>query len=88
MSACPDYVIAFIEGYLCAVIGERLTTNNVSEEELDEAGHAAEKCVEHHIERLKLSDDAKNTARTKYKFWVESALQGMKNRLRESGRLL
>lgn len=88
MKNYKDYVIAFMDGYMYAVIGECLTTDNVSEEELDEARHAAEKCVEHHIEQSKLSEDAKNIARTKYKFWVESALQGMKNRLRESGRLL
>ena len=37
-----DYIIAFVEGYICAIIGERMTTTKVSEAELDNAKHAAE----------------------------------------------
>lgn len=35
-----DYIAAFIEGYICAIIGgRRMTTAKVSEEELDNAKH-------------------------------------------------
>lgn len=37
---------SFIEGYMCAVIGERLTVAKVSEAELDNVKRLAEKCVE------------------------------------------
>ena len=32
-----DYITAFIEGYICAIIGERMTIAKVSEAELDDA---------------------------------------------------
>ena len=38
-----DYITAFVEGYICAIIGERMTTAKVSEAELDNAKHSAEK---------------------------------------------
>lgn len=38
-----DYITAFIEGYMCAIIGERMTIAKVSEAELDNAKHSAEK---------------------------------------------
>lgn len=83
-----DYITAFIEGYICAIIGERMTTAKVSEEELDNAKHSAEKYVEFQIERSDFSDEEKEAMKKDYKIWAESALQGMKRRLRESGRLL
>ena len=79
-----DYITAFIEGYICAIIGERMTTAKVSETELDNAKHSAEKYVEFQIEHSDFSEEEKKD----YKLWAESALQGMKKRLRDSGRLL
>ena len=83
-----DYITAFIEGYICAIIGERMTTAKVSEAELDNAKHAAEKHVEYQIEHSNFSEEEKKAMKKDYKLWAESALQGMKKRLRESGRLL
>lgn len=83
-----DYITAFIEGYICAIIGERMTTAKVSEEELDNAKHSAEKYVESQIEHSDSSDEEKEAMKKGYKLWAELALQGMKKRLRESGRLL
>lgn len=83
-----DYITAFIEGYICAIIGERMTTAKVSEEELDNAKLAAEKYVEFQIEHSDFSCEEKETMKKDYKLWAESALQGMKKRLRDSGRLL
>ena len=83
-----DYIAAFIEGYICAIIGERMTTANVSEAELDNAKHSAEKYIEFQIEHSDFSDEEKDAMKKDYKLWAESALQGMKKRLRESGRLL
>ena len=83
-----DYITAFIEGYICAIIGEQMTIAKVSEAELDNAKRAAEKYVEFQIEHSNFSDEEKIAMKNDYKLWAESALQGMKNRLRESGRLL
>ena len=82
-----DYITAFIEGYICAIIGERMTTAKVSEAELDNAKHAAEKYVEFQIEHSNSSEEEKQAMKKDYKLWAESALQGMKKRLRDSGRL-
>lgn len=54
-----DYITAFIEGYICAIIGERMTTAKVSEAELDNAKHSAEKYVESQIEHSDSSDEEK-----------------------------
>lgn len=83
-----DYITAFIEGYICAIIGERMTIAKVSEAELDNAKHSAEKYVEFQIEHSDFSEDEKEAMKKDYKLWAESALQGMKKRLRDSGRLL
>ncbi len=83
-----NYIMAFIEGYICATIGERLTAAKVSETQLEAAKQAAEKCVEFQIEHSSLSDEEKNRMKNDYKLRADSALQGMKRRLRESGRLL
>ena len=65
-----------------------MTTAKVSEAELDNAKHSAEKYVEFQIEHSNFSDDEKEAMKKDYKLWAESALQGMKKRLRESERLL
>lgn len=83
-----DYITAFIEGFICAIIGERMTTAKVSEAELDNAKHSAEKYVEFQIEHSDFSGEEKKAMKNDYRLWAESALQGMKKRLRESGRLL
>ena len=83
-----DYIIAFIEGYICAIIGERMTIAKVSEAELDNAKHSAEKYVEFQIEHSDFSEEEKEAMKKDYKLWAESAMQGMKKRLRDSGRLL
>ena len=49
MQNTQDYITAFIEGYICAIIGERMTIAKVSEAELDNAKHSAEKYVEFQI---------------------------------------
>lgn len=83
-----DYITAFIEGYICAIIGEQKTTAEVSEQKLDYAKHSAEKYVEFQIEHSDFSEEEKEAMKKDYKLWSESALQGMKKRLRDSGRLL
>ena len=83
-----DYITAFIEGYICAIIGERMTIAKVSEAELDNAKHSAEKYVEFQIEHSDFSEEEKEAMKKDYKLWAESALQGMKKRLRDSDRLL
>lgn len=83
-----DYITAFIEGYICAIIGERMTIAKVSEAEFDNAKHSAEKYVEFQIEHSDFSEEEKEAMKKDYKLWAESALQGMKKRLHEVGRLL
>lgn len=87
MQRDKDYITAFVEGYICAFIGERMTAAKVSEAELDNAKHSSEKYVEFQIEHSYFSNEEKEAMKKNYKLWAESALQGMKKRLRESGRL-
>lgn len=83
-----DYITAFIEGYICAIIGERMTIAKVSVVELDNAKHSAEKYVEFQIEHSDFSEEEKEAMKKDNKLWAESALQGMKKRLRDSDRLV
>ena len=83
-----DYITAFIEGYICAIIGERMTIAKVSVVEIDNAKHSAEKYVEFQIEHSDFSEEEKEAMKKDYKLWAESALQGMKKRLRDSDRLV
>ena len=68
-----DYITAFIEGYICAIIGERMTIAKVSEAELDNAKHSAEKYVEFQIEHSDFSEEEKEAMKKDYKLWAESA---------------
>ena len=65
-----------------------MTTAKVSEAELDNAKHLGEKCVEFRIEHSDFSEEEKEAMKKDYKLWAESALRGMKKRLRKSGRVL
>jgi hypothetical protein len=40
------------------------------------------------LAKLELSEEEKEAMKKDYKLWAECALQGMKKRLRDSGRLL
>ena len=65
-----------------------MTIAKISEAELDNAKHSAEKYVEFQIEHSDFFEEEKEAMKKDYKLWSESALQGMKKRLRDSGRLL
>ena len=68
-----DYITAFIEGYICAIIGERMTIAKVSEAELDNAKLSAEKYVEFQIEHSDFSEEEKEAMKKDYKLWAECA---------------
>lgn len=66
-----DYITAFIEGYICAIIGERMTIAKVSEAELDNAKHSDEMYVEFQIEHSDFSEEEKEAMKKEYKLWAE-----------------
>lgn len=72
-----DNVTAFIEGYICAIVGERMTTAKVSEVELGNAKHSAEKYVEYQIEHSDISEEEKEEMSVDYNFGAETALLGL-----------
>lgn len=82
-----DNNIAFIKGYIIATLGEIVTSARVSESELDAANKVIERYVEQQIEQSLVSDIEKGNKKNELKLWAESFIQGMKKRLRESGRL-
>lgn len=82
------YITAFIEGYICAIIGERMTIAKVPEAELDNAKHSAEKYVEFQIEHSNFTDEEKKEELKKnYEHWADVTLEGIKQRLRDSDKL-
>lgn len=82
-----DSDIAFVKGYVIAVLGEIMTAACVSESELDAAKKVIERYVEQQIEQSSCSDTEKDNKKNELKLWAEAFLQGMKKRLRESGRM-
>lgn len=66
MRNAKDYITAFVEGYICAIIGEQMTTAKVSVAELDDAKRAAEKYLEFQIEHPNFSDEEKNVMKKDY----------------------
>lgn len=68
------YIIAFMNGYVFAIKGEQMTAVKVSEADLDNAKHAAEKYVEFQIEHSDFSEEEKKAMKKDYKLWAESAL--------------
>ena len=54
---------------------------------LDSIKKTAMKCMEDYVEQLNLSDSDKEEMKRNHEQWADLALEGVKERLRESGKL-
>lgn len=82
-----DMCYACLYGYFYAKQTEWLVHGKIQEAVLDEVKEAAVKCMEDYIERQKLSESDKEEMKRNHKQWADLALKGVKERLRECGKL-
>ena len=83
-----EYCIAFCDGYFYAQLGEKLTNGKVTENELDLAKETAQKCIEQKIAYSGFDEKQKQEMKENFHEWADTVMQGLKQRLRESGRII
>lgn len=87
MTELEKMCLAYLEGYICAMVMNDLLPSEVLESDLDNIKELAVKCMEEYISHQKLSDKAKEELKRNHKQWADLALKGLKQRLRESGKI-
>lgn len=80
-----EYCIAFCEGYFYAQLGERLNDGKVTEHTLDLAKETAQTFMEQQIAYSGFEEKQKQVIKEKLHEWADTAMEGFKKRLRESG---
>lgn len=83
-----EYCIAFCDGYFYAQLGERLNNGKVPEHTLDLAKETVQTCMEQQIAYSSFDEKQKQVMKENLHEWADTAMQGFKKRLRESGRLI
>lgn len=87
MIALKDLCFAYLDAYIYAKQTEWLIYGKIQGSVLDSIKKAAVKCMEDYVEQLNLSDSDKKKVKQNHEQWADLALKGVKERLRESGKL-
>ena len=87
MITIRDICTAYLDAYILAKQAEWLIHGKIQGTILDAVKAAAVKCMEDYVEQLNLSDSDKEEMKRDYEQWADLALEGVKERLRESGKL-
>lgn len=82
-----DLCAAYVEGYIQASLSNCLIHGKIKSEELDDIKELAMKCMENYIAHLNLTAMEKEEMKQNYKQWSDFALQGIKQQLRDSGKM-
>lgn len=82
-----DICTAYLEGYIYAKITESLITSKIQSSNLDALKKFAVESVKDYIERSDFSFDQKEYMKKNYEHWVDLTLHGIKQRLRDVGKL-
>lgn len=83
-----DLCMAYLEGYMRAKVAEFLISGKMLSSDLDKIKETAVKCMEEYISQQNLSDGEKEKLKENHKQWADMTLEGIKQRLRERGRLI
>lgn len=78
---------AYIEGYFCARITERLIIGKIQSQDLDKLKNTAVECMKDYIEHSQFSNEEKEEQKKNYEHWADVTLKGIKQRLRDSDKL-
>lgn len=82
-----DICTAYVEGYIHAKLTEQLLHGKIQGATLDVIKETAVKCLEDYVAQLKLSESDKEEMKRNHKQWADLVLEGIKERLRESGKI-
>lgn len=87
MTELEKMCLAYLEGYICAMVTNDLLPGEVLESDLDNIKELAVKCMEEYISHQNLSDKDKEELKRSHKLWADMTLGGLKQRLRECGKI-
>ena len=82
-----DLCVAYLEGYMRANVAKFMISGKMLSSDLDRIKETAVKCMEEYISQQDLSDEDKEKMKENHKQWADMTLEGIKQRLRESGKL-
>lgn len=82
-----DLCFAYLDAYLYAKQTEWLIHGKIQGVILNKEKETAVKCMEDYVEQLNLSETDKEEMKHNHKQWADLALKGVKERLRESGKI-
>lgn len=80
-------ICAFIYGYKYCTITEHLITSKIQSVDLDKLKNTAVECKKDYIEHSDYSTEEKEKLKKNYERWADVTLNGIKQRLRDSGKL-
>ena len=83
-----DICTAYLEGYFYAKITEQLITGRIHSSDLDKLKKTAIECMKDYIEHSDFSNEEKEELKNNYEHWADVTLDGIKQRLRDSDKLL
>ena len=83
-----DICAAYLEGYFYAKITEQLITGKIQSSDLDKLKKTAVECMKDYIEHSDFSNEEKEEEKKNYEHWADVTLKGIKQRLRDSDKLL
>lgn len=64
-----------------------MLSGKVLSSDLDKVKDIAVKCMEEYVSHTNLSDEEKEGIKENHKQWADAALKGIKQRLRDSGKI-
>lgn len=88
MEKLQDICTAYLEGYFYAKITEHLITSKIHSTDLDKLKKTAVECMKDYIEHSDYSNEEKEELKNNYEHWADVTLDGIKQRLRDSDKLL
>lgn len=83
-----DICAAFLNGYIYCTITEQLITGRIHRSDLDKLEKTAIECMKDYIEHSDFSNEEKEELKNNYEHWADVTLCGIKQRLRDSDKLL
>ena len=83
-----DICAAFLNGYIYCTITEQLITGRIHSSDLDKLKKTAVECMKDYIEHSDYYTEEKEELKNNYEHWADVTLDGIKQRLRDSDKLL
>lgn len=84
----PKDMCAYFYGYKYCSITEPFITSKIQSLDLDDLKKTAVECMKDYIEHSQFSNEEKEELKKNYEHWADVTLKGIKQRLRDSDKLL